>query len=425
MAGLTAALRLSQRGHCVKIFERYPEPGGLARILEVGGEPVEAFYHHIFRSDSSYIALAEELGVGTDIEWLASRMGIWTDGRLWDFGTPAALMRFRPLPLIDKIRFAFSTLRLQLSANSEPFEDVTAAEWLRAHQGERAWATVWQPLFRQKFADRAESISMVWLWGKMRLRGRSRSSSGAGERLGYMRGSFGVLVNVLHQRLLDLGTEVHLATPVRRIERADNGFRLEYRKSTTEVEEVLVAAPVADYLRIASHLFPDDYLGQLERLEATAALCTVLELDRPLTPYYWLNIADDTIPFGGLIEHTNFISPSRYGGRHILYVSNYVAPDDPVFKQSAKQVFESYLPYLSVFNKDFDPSWILEQHHFRAETAQPLVTAGYRHRIPPFESPIPGLYLCTMAQVFPWDRGLNYAVEYGERVAQRISHPSG
>ncbi|MCP4898445.1 MAG: NAD(P)/FAD-dependent oxidoreductase [bacterium] len=424
LAGLTAALRLRQNGFEVEIFERYPEPGGLARVFEAGGEPVEAFYHHIFSSDASYVALARELNVEQHIEWLSSRMGIWADNRLWDFGTPASLLRFTPLGIVDKLRFALTTLQLQLSADRTQFEEITASEWLRKHQGERAWKTVWQPLFRQKFAEKSDDISMVWLWGKLRLRGRSRSKSGAGEKLGYMRGSFGVLVEALAERVIQLGGKLRLGEPVRRIDRNDQGFNITHRGKTTEFDQVIVATPIADYLRVASHLFLDDYLIRLGSIEATAALCTVLELDRQLTPYYWLNVADDSIPFGGLIEHTNFVSPERYGGRRILYISNYMMPTNDLFWLPAAKVLDLYLPFLSRFNPDFDPSWIIAQHHFRAETAQPVVTPGYSRRIPRFETPVPGLFLCSMAQVYPWDRGLNYAIEYGERVASKVATSS-
>jgi protoporphyrinogen oxidase len=420
LAGLTAALRLTQAGHKVKVFERYPRPGGLARILEVGGEPLEAFYHHLFTSDTAYVALAEELGVATLIDWLPSRMGIWTEGRLWDFGTPQSLLRFRPLSLIDKARFALSTLLLQRSKDPTRFENVTASEWIRRHQGERVWKKVWGPLFHQKFAEDAEKVAMVWLWGKLNLRGKSRSSSGMGERLGYMNGSFAKLVEALEERLEGGGTELYLSEAVQRIEKTDGGFEVKTRNSTWTAERVLAATPVPDYLEIAGHLLADDERANLSSLRATGAICTILELENSLTPFYWLNIADPDMPFGGLIEHTNYIPRQRYGGTHILYISNYLFPDHPMYSQSKKQVIETYLPALSRVNPAFDPSWITRSHHFRADYAQPVVPVGYRARIPSFRAGVAGLYLCSMAQIFPEDRGQNYAVAYGEKAANVV-----
>jgi len=420
LAGLTAALRLTEAGHRVQVYERYPRPGGLARVLEVEGEPLEAFYHHLFTSDTAYVALAEELGVANSIEWLPSRMGIWTDGRLWDFGTPASLFKFRPLAPVDKIRFALSTLLLQRSKDPTRFEGVTAADWIRRHQGERVWRSVWGPLLYQKFADDAERVAMVWLWGKLCLRGTSRSASGMGERLGYMRGSFAKLVDALEQRLEALGTKLHLSEAVQRIERTNEGFRIESRGGSWNADRVVVATPVPDYLEIAGHLLATDDRVNLEGLRATGAICTILELEQSLTPYYWLNIADPEMPFGGLIEHTNYIPRERYGGRHILYISNYLFPDHPLFKAPKNEVLTAYLSKLARVNPSFDPSWVVRSHHFRAEYAQPVVTVGYRSKIPPMKSDVPGLYLCSMAQIFPEDRGQNYAVIYGDRVAQAL-----
>ena len=420
LAGLTAALRLTEAGHRVKVFERYPRPGGLARVMEVEGEPLEAFYHHLFTSDTSYVALAEELGVADLIDWLPSRMGIWTDGRMWDFGTPQSLLRFKPLSLLDKARFAISTLLLQRSKDPTRFEDVTASEWIRRHQGERVWRKVWGPLFHQKFAEDADKVAMVWLWGKLCLRGKSRSASGMGERLGYMRGSFAKFVEALENRLEGSGTELFLSDPVQRIESGDHKFTISTRKSSWIADRTLVATPVPDYLEIAGHLLSDNERSNLSVLRATGAICTILELEHSLTPYYWLNIADPDMPFGGLIEHTNYIPKERYGGRHLLYISNYLFPDHPLFHAPKKEVIATYLPALTRVNEAFDPSWIVKSHHFRAEYAQPVVPVGYRNRIPSFRSSVPGLYLCTMAQIFPEDRGQNYAVAYGEKASKTI-----
>lgn len=420
LAGLTAALRLTEQGYRVRIYERYPRPGGLARILEVGGEPLEAIYHHLFTSDRAFVALAEELGVGDQLEWLPSRMGIWTDGRLWDFGTPLSLLRFRPLGPVDKLRFVLATLRLQYTGSFQQFENVTAAEWVRRTQGERVWRTVWGPLFYQKFADRAEQVAMVWLWGKLRLRGRSRSESGMGERLGYMRGSFARLITALEGRITAGGGEFQLSEPVRRIERSDGRFQVVTRTGARPADQVVVAAPVPDHIEIAGQLLDGEELRRLQGLQATSAICTVLELSRSLTPYYWLNIADPEMPFGGLIEHTNYIPRERYGGRHVLYISNYLFPDHPLYRATKEEVLASYLPALTRVNPAFDRSWILASHHVRADYAQPVVTVGYREQIPSMRSSVPGLYLCCMAQIFPEDRGMNYAIVYGDRVAQAV-----
>lgn len=425
LAGLTAALRLTQAGYRVRIFERYPRPGGLARALDIGGEPLEAFYHHIFTTDTDYIAFAEELGLGDEIEWLPSKMGIWADDRLWEFGTPPSLLRFGPMRFIDKIRFGLSTLWLQRQTDPRPFESVTAADWIRRHQGERTWDTVWGPLLYQKFADDAENVAMVWLWRKISLRGGSRSRSGMGERLGYMRHSFIRLVEVLVAKIEAAGGEFHLTEEVRRVDTESDGFSIVTRRESYHAAKVLVAAPIPDHLAVAGQLLADDERNALARLRATGAICTILELERSLTPFYWLNIADPEMPFGGLIEHTNYIPADRYGGRKLLYISNYLFTDHPLYRAPKSEIIETYLPHLKRVNPEFDASWILSSHHFRADYAQPVVTTGYRDQIPPMRTSVAGLYLCSMAQIFPEDRGQNYAIAYGDKVARLMLEDLG
>jgi protoporphyrinogen oxidase len=235
-----------------------------------------------------------------------------------------------------------------------------------------------------------------------------------------MRGSFAKFVEALEGRLQTGGTELHLSEAVQRIENSSGRFSIHTRRSTWTADRILVATPVPDYLEIAGHLLSDNERSNLSVLRATGAICTILELEHSLTPYYWLNIADPDMPFGGLIEHTNYIPKERYGGRHLLYISNYLFPDHHLFHAPKKEVIAAYLPALTRVNEAFDPSWILKSHHFRAEYAQPVVPVGYRNRIPSFRSSVPGLYLCTMAQIFPEDRGQNYAVAYGEKASKTI-----
>lgn len=420
LTGLVAAYRMVQAGWRVELFERWPAPGGLVAMFKVGGEPLECFYHHLFTTDTDYLGLADELGLGSSIEWLPSRMGMYCRGRLWDFGTPASLLRFKPLSWLSKARFALTTLYLRHRDNLAEFERVTAAEWIRRHAGAAVWDTVWGPLLEQKFAARAGEVSMAWLWRKVFLRVRSRSASGMGERLGYMRGGFGRLVDELVARLQQHGAIFHLASPVRRIEPGGEGIRLTVRRDSHVFPLVLFTGSPDELLQAGGDAFPTDYRRQLAPLAGTSALCMVLELDRPLTGYYWLNVADATFPFGGVIEHTNYLPAERYGGRRIVYLSKYLFQDAPAWSMREAELWQLFRPFLARLNPSFDEAWVLARHVFRAAYAQPVVPPFYSRMLPPFTTPWPGLYHCCMAQIYPEDRGQNYAVRAGAAAAQKL-----
>ncbi len=420
LTGLVAAHRLASAGWKVTVYERYPEAGGLVACFDAGGERLECFYHHLFTTDTDYVALAAELGLESAIRWLPSRMGIYSRGRLWDFGTPASLLKFKPLPWVDKFRFGWSTLRLNRTSEFGPFEKVTAREWIIAHAGRRTFDTVWGPLLHQKFAERADEVAMVWLWGKVFLRGRSRSSSGMGERLGYMDGSFGRLVEALVGRLRETGVRLEFANPVRRIARVDGGLEVQARTGTDRFDRALFTAAPAELARVAGNQLPRAYSERLAALPATAALCVVLEMERSLTPYYWLNVADPEFPFGGLIEHTNYIPRERYGGRHLLYISKYLFPDHPLWSARDEDVWAAYRPFLRRVNPEFDDAWVIARHHFKAAYAQPLIPRDYPAVMPMFDTPLPGLHHACMAQIYPEDRGQNYAVRSGNRAAEAL-----
>ena len=165
---------------------------------------------------------------------------------------------------------------------------------------------------------------------------------------------------------------------------------------------------------------PDDYLSKLTGAVYLAAVLVVLVMDRPLTPVYWMNIADRSLPFLAVVEHTNFIPPEKYGGKHLVYLANYLSKQDPLYHLGREELYQEYLPHLRKLNPAFEPSWVEEYHYHREEAAQPVVTRDYSERIPDHRTPIPRLYLANTTQIYPEDRGTNYSVRLGRQVARMV-----
>lgn len=424
LAGLVAADRLLDAGLSVTVLEKYPEAGGLVGVQSVGGTPLERFYHHLFTSDVDYVDLAKELGLGDEIQWLPSKMGFYTGGKLFDFGTPASLLKFAPLSLMGKLAFVRSTLKLRGIHDWKPLEPETAAGWLKGHGYTEVYEKVWGPLLFQKYGRREEEIGLVWLWGKIALRSRSRDKSGLGERVGYMKGSFGRGVDALLSRVKAKGGALRTARPVRLVRKEAGGFALEIPGEEVHADLVLSTVAIPELLRIATDL-PADIRARWGTISYCHALCPVLELDRPFTKYYWLNVGDRTMPFGGVIEHTNYVPADWYGGRRVVYLSDYVLPDDPKWRMRDAQLWDLYLPALKRIRPDFDESWILDRTINRGEYAQPIVGRDYSRVLPEIRTGVPGLYTAAMAQIYPEDRGQNYAVKIGREAAAVIREDLG
>lgn len=414
MAGLSAAWWVLKAGAQVYLWEGDKELGGQVRTFSVAGKRLEGFYHHIFRSDTDILDLIHELGLGTDLHWIPSKVGFFYDGRVYPFGTPWDLIRFSPLGLPDRLRLGLLSLRLQRIPSGEGFEDLTAQEWLKSHAGERAYRVIWEPLLRGKFGERAPEIGMAWLWSKMRLRFGSRGKAMQREVLGYLEGSFGRVVDALKENIEGKGGVIYTAAPVERIRLVGGRVEgVEARGKFQPCDAAVVTCSLEVLRRLVPEL-PADFGAGISYL---GAMCLVLVLERPLTPVYWLNIADRQVPFVALIEHTNLVSPEEYGGRRIAYLSNYLPTSEPLCGLGKEALLEYYLPALKRIAPGFTRDWVKEYHLFKEAYAQPVVTVGYSRRLPPHRTPIPGLYLANTAQIYPQDRGMSYSIRAGEAAA--------
>jgi protoporphyrinogen oxidase len=443
VAGLVCAHRIGREGHGTDVYERWPGLGGQAATIDIGGGlRLERYYHHLFTSDRHIAELYAELGMPAELEWRSSSMAFFLEGRSWPFTSPMHLLRFGPLSLPARLRMGLAVLKLQKTAREVgPFEGITAREWIRTSMGEQPYEKVWGPLLRGKFGDRADDISMAWLWGKLTMRRKLEGKEARQELLGYPRRSWEPLFDALRDSIEDYSGRVLIDRPAVRLSRRGEGFELtagapgSFRRghdprtfepdgAPERYDAVVATVPNDVFLGLLGDdlaaAIGAEYLGRLARIEYHTALCLLLELDRQFSPYYWTNIADPELPFVGLVEHTNFVEPERYDGRRFLYVANYLAPGDELLDLDAGELLERYTPGLRKVNPEFDRSWVRERWLHREPAAQPIVTVGYREGIPPLQTGVPRLVLANTTQIYPEDRGTNYAVRLGGDAAEAL-----
>jgi protoporphyrinogen oxidase len=272
---------------------------------------------------------------------------------------------------------------------------------------------LWKPLLVSKFGEEHyREVNMGWMWARLYKRTAS---------LGYFEGGFQAFIDLLVERVERQGGAVRFSTAVRSVRRSEEGLRLALATGDTTHERVIATCSPDEMLALAPGL-TGHYASKLRRLESMGAVALILALKRPLTQgHYWINLPKGAeIPFMGLVEHTNYISPEHYGGDHLVYCGDYLPPDHPYFEIDKGRLLEMYLPGLERINPDFRPDWVRASWMFTERYAQPVPGLDHSHRIPGLKTPIPGLWLANMSQIYPWDRGSNYAVEMGRRVARRV-----
>ncbi|GCE10680.1 NAD(P)/FAD-dependent oxidoreductase [Tengunoibacter tsumagoiensis] len=408
--GLMTAYRLAQAGQSVMVFEREELAGGLASGFRVGDNWLEKFYHHIFRTDKTVIKTIEELDLGERLEWQAPRTVSFVRGEIHQLDSPLSLLRFSPLRFDERLRVGMVLAYLKI-ANPAWMEGKTADAWLNTWMGSKAYPMIFQSLFKGKFGKLYDQIALPWFWARI----HDRTT-----QLGYLRGGFQLIYERLVERTSKLGGKILLGTTVENVLQGEDGrWIVKTNRGEWTFDRVISTFPTRLSCRLIEGL-PESYKQQYDWGQAYGAHCLILALDRPLTDSYWINMCDGGYPFTGLFEHTNFRPTSEYGGRHIVYLGNYRSMDDPLFQQSKEKLIAEFTPHLKRINPDFDPAWIHESWIFQAPYAQPIVTTDYRQHIPPLETPLTGLWMANMFQIYPHDRGQNYSLELANQLAERL-----
>jgi protoporphyrinogen oxidase len=419
--GLTTAYELLKAGKDfeVEVYEKEKYLGGLTSTFSPipGAWPLEQFYHHIFASDTDILDLIEELGLTEKLIWSSPKMGVYAKGKIFNFATAKDAILFSAIPLLDRIRFGLVTLYLKSRKEYAKYEHILATEWIKKYYGEKVHKTIWEPLIKSKFSEYADKIGMAWFWGRIKQRGTSRKGKfGGKEVLGYLEGSFQTLTDVLADSIKKMGGKIFVNSPVEKVVARENkimGIISHGRNIPCDIVVSTIPTDLIKQILVGETL--DVYAAEYEGM-----VCPILILKESLSHIYWMNVADASLPFCGIVEHTNLISKEHYKNKVIVYLARYVPHNHPYLaKPERKLISEMVEGVKKVFPK-FSEKWVEKSFLMRQKYAQPILTTGYKDKIPSIKSSIDGLYLSNMAQIYPEDRGTNFAVKYGKLVAKEI-----
>lgn len=421
-AGLSAAYHLAKAGVTTHVYEREKTLGGLAGGFSLLGMPLEKAYHFFYKTDRHLLGLAQELGIGDKAAFYQSSVATYYAGKLYPFMTAKDLLAFTPLPLLDRIRFGVTALYLQFLKNWEPLSRITAYEWLKKWAGPKVTEVIWEPLLKGKFNKYYKTIAMSWLWRRIQIRAVSKEKGQAGESLGYFHGGFVAIVNALEARIKALGGTFIMEQGIERIQGTEQGAAVVVNGEAREYDAVLATVPSPVFARLIADNqgVSEAYTQQLTSIEYLGAVVMVFATRERISPYFWHNINDPTIPFLVLLSTSALTGPEAFQGKHIYYIGAYVPPEHRYFSETPEAIQREWKDGLRAMFPDFDEQQILEEHLFRFKDAQHIVGTDYQAKIPAYQAPVPHVYLSNFSQIFPDDRGTNYAIDEGKKVAELI-----
>jgi len=408
--GLAAGLRLAPN-HEVVIFERESLPGGLALGYKKHewDWTLESYYHHWFTNDASVLGLARELKYPVLIR--RPKTSVYVDGESYPLDSLKAFLTFPKLPLLDRLRMIETLGILRINPFWKHMEKVRAAEFLPNAMGEKAYKTIWEPQLTNKFGNFADKISLAWFWARIKKRTPS---------LAYPKGGFLAFARFLDERIQSLGGGIHYKATVEKIEEKNGRVLISHDGKKDEFDKVLVTIPSFPFLKIAPSL-PETYKEKLQKLQGIGAMTIVLRLKKQflVDNTYWLSICEAQAPIMAVVEHTNFMDKKHYNNEHLVYLGNYLSTSHPYYSMTEKEIMEVFHPFLEELHPGYKKD-LIGIDVFKTPFAQPIIPTNYSKILPPFETPLQNVYLANIQQVYPWDRGTNYAIELGEKAAKSI-----
>ncbi len=417
ITGLAAAYFLSAKGHRITVFEKGEKLGGLSACFreKEWSWPLERYYHHYFASDKDFLNLVRDLGLEKKLLFKKPKTSVFVEGKIYRFDGPLSILLFPKLAILDKLRTGLTSLFLKINPFWKPLENISAVDFINKTMGNRTFKLIWEPLLQSKFGSSFDVIPASWFWTRVKKRSFS---------LGYLEGGNDTLIDSLAENIRRKSGEIFLNAEVKSIRKAGEALAVDAAGSASqEYDRVVVTSSPAVLSKVAPGLSPEEK-KDLNSLKSLGNLCLVLILKQSFLAdgTYWLNVNDSEFPFVSVVEHTNFMEKKYYGSQVVVYAGGYYPSGHRFFKMKKEEIFKEFLPFLKKINPDFNFELsTLNFELFKDVYSQPVVNLNYSRHLPAFTTSIPGLFWASLHHVYPEDRGVNYAIRLGKKMADEIN----
>jgi protoporphyrinogen oxidase len=410
--GLAVAYQLARDGHQPVVFEADDRVGGMSAAFDFAGLSIERFYHFHCTSDHAFLQMLDELGLAHRMHWVPTRMGFWYQGRVQPWGNPLALLTFRGLGLVAKLRYGAHAFMCTRRRDGSDLDQRDAVGWIKNWVGAEAFEVLWRKLFDYKFYDYSSALSAAWIWSRIRRIGRSRYNLFK-EKLGYLEGGSQTLLQALCDHITSHGGVLRLATPVAQVVLDDGRVTgITTGAGWEPFSKVISTVPLPFVARLIPDL-PEALLQQFRAQKNMALVCVIAKLKKPVTANFWLNTNDPEMDIPGLVEYSNL----RPLTDTVVYVPFYMPGDHPKFAEPDQAFMDKVQRYLLRINPALTAADFTALHASRYRHAQPVCGPGHLASLPPVALPVKGLWVADTSYYYPEDRGISESIAFGRRMA--------
>ncbi len=420
MLGMTIAYRLAQQGKQVTLYEASDRLGGLASAWQLGEVVWDCHYHVTLLSDTELRSLLSELDLEQDLQWVETRTGLYTDGKLYSISNALEFLRFFPLNLIGKIRFALTIIYGSKIKHPQELEKIPVVDWLKRWSGKYAVEKIWLPLLRSKLGENYQKASAAFIWAIIARLYAARRTGLKKEMFGYLPGGYGRILDRFAQVLTAAQVNLKVGYKTTQVQHTSNGIHLEFsngEQATCDRLVLTTAAPIAAHL--CPQLTPTEK-SQLNNIEYQGIICASVLLKRPLAEFYVTNITDSWVPFTGVIEMTTLVAPQQFGGHSLVYLPKYVASDDPAFNLTDKELQSQFMAALYKMYPHLREDDLLEFRVSRVKYVLAISTLNYSQHLPPMVTSIPGVFIVNSAHIVNGTLNVNETIQLAERAASEL-----
>jgi protoporphyrinogen oxidase len=430
MMGIAMALHLVKSGNArVTLFEKNSQLGGLSSYYQWQDIIWDRYYHVVLSTDTNLLEFLHDLQLDASLFWQETKTGFYGEGKLVSLSSSFDFLTFPFMSLWAKVRLVAGLLYAARIKDPSRLDKIYVREWLTTVFGRRVYEQIWDPLLRSKLGNAREKTSAAFIWATItRLYGARSSSGSKREKMGHVQGGYYCIVEAAHKKLSELGVEVVTDTPIEKVVPSSSQSEQDRSESITvhscaqtyTFDNVVFTIPCPDILQLLEPQPEDAYWQQLRQVNYLGVVCVFLVLTRKLSPYYVINLLDKELPFTGVIEATNVISPETFGGRHLVYLPKYVTADDPLNDVPNDEVVLRFVNQLKKVFPDLHDHEILHTQVFREPSVQPLQELNYMDRTVGFQTPFPGIYVANTSMIYNSTLNNNAVVTLAEQAANTI-----